>query len=101
MNNYVRCGDYIKARSVQIAMTVVSGLCIAIINTIIKQIYIALGRFQRYETLSKEASSTTKKYFASLFVNTAIIPVLANSNIYGFQLSKRLVNLFVHDTSGL
>ena len=96
-----RCSDYLKARSIQIAMSVLSGVCITIINTIIKQIFISLGKFQRYDTVSREAAATTIKYFFSLFLNTAIIPILANSDIYGFQLSKQLVQLFINDTSQL
>jgi len=95
------CSSYLKARSLQITMSVLSGVCIAIINFIIKQIYILLAKFQRYETLSKESRTTIVKYFLSLFINTALIPILANSNIYGFELSERLVQLFINDTNGL
>ena len=82
-------------------MTIMSGVCIALINTIIKQIFISLAKFQRYPTLSKEATATTIKYFFSLFLNTAIIPILANSNIFGFKLSLRLVELVINESSEL
>ena len=32
-----------------------------------------------------------------MFINTAIIPVLANADIFGFEISKALVAMFVKD----
>lgn len=91
------CSGYLKAHAIAIAMNIFSGFVISLINIVIKQFFSALAAFQRYPTVSKEAASTVFNYFLSMYINTAIIPILTNGNIFGFQLSKEIVSWLVKD----
>ena len=81
------CGSYLQARLTAIIFNILSGVVITLMNIFLRIVFHALVRFQRFATLSSEAGSTISKYFTATFINTALVPILAQSDIYGFKLS--------------
>lgn len=80
-------------------MTVATGFCIVVVNAVIKQIFITLTKFQRFKSLTIQSETMQMNYFLALFINTALVPIIANANVFGLQFTEKLVEMFVSNPS--
>jgi len=74
-------------------LTIVSGVIVAIVNKLLVIILAQLGNFSRYATITLRTVGITLTVFIAMFVNTALITILLNGEIYGFNLSKYIANI--------
>lgn len=72
------------------ALTVVTGIVILIVNFLLKKMIEALGKFNRYNTVTKFITSMTSKLFIAFFVNTALITLF----VIKYVIKPFLINFF-------
>lgn len=87
------CYSYMVKAAVRYSLSIASGFVIVFVNFLLKVILIKLGKFERYETITKETFSSLAKIFVAMFINTAIITVLMHANIFGFIPAVSLSNI--------
>ncbi|KAL4509992.1 hypothetical protein ABPG72_010185 [Tetrahymena utriculariae] len=78
------CWDVWVKYATTYALTIVTGLVVLIVNFLLRLTIQALGKFNRYKTITKYTTSMTSKLFLAFFVNTALITLFLQANIYGF-----------------
>ena len=77
------CRQYLEVQSL-IAMSKFMGSAgVIIINLILKVILTRLSVFERTSTETKQRVQTMTRVFIALFINTAILTLLANANLQG------------------
>ena len=77
------CWDAYVENALRIFFSVIGAFVIIIVNTILRIVLKKLGKFERYTSLTKEATSTAFRIFAAMFFNTAILTILMHGNIFG------------------
>jgi hypothetical protein len=55
------------------------------VNSLLRMMLEKLSKFVRYPSWSKEVSGTMAILYVVMFINTAIITLLLNSDIFGFK----------------
>lgn len=72
-----------------------SGITVVILitNFLIKMLMRKLSKYEKYSTITEETLNTIFKIFVAQFINTAIIPLLLNATVHGFNFSSYLYNL--------
>mmetsp|Transcript_52500 Transcript_52500/g.60046 ORF Transcript_52500/g.60046 Transcript_52500/m.60046 type:complete len:842 (+) Transcript_52500:284-2809(+) len=80
------CEDYAKQKATAYFAQFLSAASIIVINGVLRYFLRRLGRYQRYETITRETTSTLKKIFIASFINTAFIPIIIYASLqnYGF-----------------
>lgn len=78
------------------ALTIVTGLVILIVNSILRKTIDSLGKFNRYDTITKFISSMTTKLFLAFFFNTALITLFVKFHIIFWLFKFRIILLIFH-----
>jgi len=81
------CKDYVYSFAMQNAINTLSSFIIVIVNVLLKTLLMYLGKFEKYKTLSEEISKTIMKIFLALFINTSLVILVLNGEIFGFKAS--------------
>lgn len=86
-NNDIRtlCWDTWVSFATTKALMIVTGIVIVIVNFILQLAIDKLGKYNRYNTVTKFSMSNTTKLFLAIFINTAIITLVLQASIYGFK----------------
>lgn len=63
-------------------------MVIVIVNSLLKVVLSKLGSFARYKTVTAEVTGITTNLFIAVFINSALITLVLNADIYGFRPSK-------------
>lgn len=92
-NNRSLCYTYMVKASIRYSLSIASGFVIVFVNFLLKVILIKLGKYERYETITKETFSSLAKIFIAMFINTAIISLVMHANIFGFIPAVSLSNI--------
>lgn len=79
------CNDTYNDFIYLLLLTIIVGNVIVAVNYILKIVLRALGNFQKYPTITAQTMGTTMNLFFAMFINTAIITLLLQANIYGFK----------------
>ncbi|EGR34853.1 hypothetical protein IMG5_000810 [Ichthyophthirius multifiliis] len=84
-NNQIKemCYDILVQYYTVQALNIIMGIIIWVINLVNQIIIIKLVKFNKYKTVTKETTLTLIKIFLSFFINTSIIPLLSQANIFG------------------
>ena len=93
-----RCTEIVNKRIRASIITFLVGCITFMTNFVLKWVMTKLTKYQKFYTKSEEIASFTSKLFISLFINTAIIQLLANADIFGLQPSIIFYRLFLIDS---
>lgn len=80
------CQDYFMASSLIALSKFMGSAGVIIINLVLKVILTKLSVFERTSTETKQKVQTMTRVFIALFINTAILTLLANADLRGIDL---------------
>jgi len=67
------------------ALIFVIGIVITMVNFALSYLIQRFTRFCRYETVAQELTSQFTKMFIAQFINTAVIQLIIQADIFGFR----------------
>lgn len=86
------CGDYMNTTIYRFLVNIAVGVCVSIINYIIKLVFNYLSQFERYKTVTGLNDAIMKKSFIATFINLAILYLLINANFQSSGFIKGIAD---------